>query len=93
MSERGGSARVTEDAQAVGRARATSTPDLKDAEVRRVTDAQRIRLYHQAMATKDMLEQERDRDLLQLGHQKDALRAMNDSTSNQSRGAQKVVKE
>lgn len=45
------------------------------------------------MAMKEMLEQEHERDLLHLGHLEDGLRAMNDTASKESRGAQKAAEE
>lgn len=79
MWEGGGIERATGDAEAAGRAIATSTSDVKDAQVPRVSDAQRIQLYRQAMVMKDMQDRKCDRDMLQLGHLEDASRAMNDT--------------
>lgn len=84
-----GRTRSTGDAEAARRAKATPTFDLEDAQAPKALDAERIRLYCQAMPMKDIDEQECNRYLLQLRHWENTLLAINGSTFTESRCAQK----
>lgn len=87
------SARVIGNTKAAWRTRAVPTSDLVGVQAPGVADARESNYSVKQCLRKRCWKQSATRDLLQLEHLEDALRAINDTTWNGSRCAQKAVEE